>query len=109
MSRLPNECPVLDSPLESKPSLHTVTYSGLNKITSSSWNSWPKFPLLTEDGDTLNVRGIVFDYVRLTSNVFSPATPMDEIGRFWRSISGMETVTVYPQHNREKIFLQTLE
>jgi len=85
-----------------------VVYFSLSKITSSSWNSWPKFPLLIEDGDTLNVRGIVFDYVRLTSNVFGPATPMDEIGRFWRSISGMEAVTVYPQHNREKIFLQTL-
>ena len=83
-------------------------YFSLNKITSSTWNSWPKFPLLIEDGDTLNVRGIVFDYVRLTFNVFSPATPMDEIGRFWRSISGMGAVTVYPQHYREKIFLQTV-
>jgi hypothetical protein len=79
-----------------------------NTITSSSWNSWQKVSLLTEDGDTLNVRGIVFDYVRLTSDVFSKATPMDEIGRFWRSISGMGAVTVYPQRYRETIFLQTL-
>ena len=60
----------------------------------------------TENGDTLNVRGIVFDYVHLASDVFTTATPMDEIRRLWKSISGMELV--YPQHYREKILLQTL-
>jgi hypothetical protein len=79
-----------------------------NKITSSSWSSWPKFSLLNEDGDILNVRGIIFDYLRLTSDIFSLATLMDEIGRLWRSISGTGAVTVYPQRYRETIFLQTV-
>jgi hypothetical protein len=79
-----------------------------DKITSSSWNSWPKFSLLTENGDTLNVRGIVFYCVRFTSDAFSFETSMDEIGRLWRTISRLEAVTVYPKRYREKIFLQTV-
>ncbi|PMD14418.1 HET-domain-containing protein [Hyaloscypha hepaticicola] len=90
---------------------HFITIPGefsRNKITSSSWNSWQKFSLLTENGDTLNVRGIVFDYVHFTFGVFSYEASMDEIGRLWRTISRSKAVTVYPQRYRETIFLQTL-
>ncbi len=81
---------------------------GLNKSTSLSWIPWPNFPLLTGNGDILKVWGIVFDYVRFTSNILSQTTHMDEIGRLWRSISGSGAVTVYPQRYRETIFLQNL-